>query len=109
MTTVTQYYSIIGDVPFEDVNVFDDNPWFVDPFKIRMGFGPKPFTDAANACTSSFFTEVVRAVVSGNAAHRRRGLDLLQHFEEPRETRLGLSESGFDGHGGADGVGLSIA
>lgn len=108
MTTVTQHYGITGNVPFLDVDVYDDNLLFVDPFKIRMGLGPTRFTNAANACTSSFFNEVTAAVVSTNPAHRRSGLDLLQHFEEPRETRLGMSEYGFDGHGGADGVGQDI-
>jgi hypothetical protein len=108
MRTVTQYYAITSAVPFLDIDVDDDNLRFVDPFKIRMGLGPKTFANAANACTSSFFNEVTRAVVSGNQAQRRRGLDLLQHFEEPRETRLGMSKHGFAGHGGADGVGQKI-
>lgn len=108
MKTVTQYYGITGPVPFANVDVDDDNYLFVDSFKIRMGYGPTTFVNAANACTSSFFNEITRAVVSGNPALRRVGLDLLQHFEEPRETRLGMSEHGFDGHGGADGVGQDI-
>lgn len=108
MTTVTKYYNITGNVPFQDVGVYNDNLLFVDPFKIRMGYGPPSVTNAANACMSSFFDQVTRSVVSTNPALRRRGLDLLQHFEEPRETRLGMAEHGFDGHGGADGVGEDI-
>ena len=34
--------------------------------------------------------------------------DLLQHFEEPRETRLGYAAAGFSGHGGAAEVGTWI-
>lgn len=108
MRTVKQYYGITGDVPFLDVAVDIDNRMFVDPFKIRMGLGPPSFARAANSCTSSFFDEITGAVVSSTAAKRARGLDLLQHFEEPRETRLGMSKTGFDGHGGADGVGQDI-
>lgn len=108
MRTVTQYYGITGTVPFVDVNVDDDNRKFVDPFKVRMGLGPATFVNAANNCMSSFFDEITSAVVSRNPAHRSRGLDLLQHFEEPRETRLGMSKSGFNGHGGSDGVGQDI-
>lgn len=108
MRTIRQYYGITGNVPFLDVDVDDDNRMFVDPFKIRMGLGPAAFARAANTCTSSYFDEVTSAVVSGNARHRARGLDLLQHFEEPRETRLGMSKRGFDGHGGAEGVGQDI-
>jgi len=33
---------------------------------------------------------------------------LLQHFNEPKETRLGLSKRGIDGHGGDDEVGAWI-
>ncbi|MEI2732230.1 MAG: hypothetical protein V9G08_09580 [Dermatophilaceae bacterium] len=108
MRTITQYYGITRSVPFLDVDVDDDNRMFVDPFKIRMGLGPATFARAANACTSSYFDEVTSAVVSGHPGHRARGLDLLQHFEEPRETRLGMSKQGFDGHGGAEGVGQDI-
>lgn len=108
MRTVTQYYGITGDVPFLDVNVDNDNRLFVDPFKIRMGLGPTTFVNAANNCTASFFDEVTSAVVSADPVARARGLDLLQHFEEPRETRLGMSKFGFDGHGGGDGVGQDM-
>lgn len=108
MTTVTQYFGVSGRVSFLDVNVHEDNRLFVDAFAIRMGLGPSTFAAAANFCTETFFDEVTRCVVSQNSKRRRRGLQLLQHFEEPRETRLGMSESGFDGHGGADGVGQDI-
>ncbi|GAB3757562.1 hypothetical protein GCM10027599_23830 [Yimella radicis] len=108
MRTVTQYYGITADVPFLNVDIDDDNRMFVDPFKIRMGLGPAAFARAANTCTSSYFDEITSAVVSSSPSHRARGLDLLQHFEEPRETRLGMSSRGFNGHGGADGVGQDI-
>ena len=108
MTTVCNYYGITGPVPFLDVDVYVDNRMYVDPFKIRMGLGPAVFANAANACTSSFFYEITGAVISQDPTKRARGLDLLQHFDEPRETRLGMSKYGFDGHGGADGVGETI-
>jgi len=108
LRTVTHYYGITSPVPFLDVDVDVDSYMFVDPFKIRMGLGPTSVAAAANVCTSSFFDQITSAVVSSNPAHRRRGLDLLQHFEEPYETRLGMSKLGFHGHGGADGVGQII-
>lgn len=108
MRKVTDYYGISGPVPFLDVDVDDDNRMFVDPFKVRLGNGPTTFANAAIACMSSFFDEITRSVVSGNLAQRRRGQELLTHFEEPRETRLGMSKHGCDGHGGADGVGQDI-
>lgn len=108
MTTVKQYYGISGDVPFLDVNVYVDNRLFVDAFAIRMGLGPAKFVKAANFCTETFFDEVTQCVVSANLQRRERGLKRLQKFEEPRETRLGMSKSGCNGHGGADGVGEDI-
>jgi len=54
---------------------------------------------------TTFFDEVTRCVVESDAA---RGLDLLQHFNEPKETRLGLSKEGIDGHGGDDEIGARI-
>lgn len=108
MAAVTTHYNITGSVPFLDVNVDIDNYMFVDAFAIRMGLGPKKATAAANHCTESFFDEVTRSVLSTNGARRARGLRLLQQFEEPRETRLGMAANGFDGHGGAEGVGQLI-
>ncbi|MCC6498539.1 MAG: hypothetical protein IT193_20025 [Propionibacteriaceae bacterium] len=108
MTTVTQYYGITKDVPFLDVNVYDDNRLFVDPFAVRQGLGPATWAAAANFCTETFFDEITRSVISSRPAQRRKGQRLLQRFEEPRETRLGMSKFGFDGHGGADGVGSDI-
>jgi hypothetical protein len=77
---VTQHFKIDGHVPFVDVDVMVDNLLFVDPFKIRMGYGPSTFTNEANACTSSFFNEITTAVVSKDPRKRQRALDLLQHF-----------------------------
>lgn len=108
MTTVTQYYGITTKVPFLDVNVGDDNALFVDPFAIRLGLGPKRFATQANKATETFFDEVTRCAVSTSVADRAHGLALLQRFTEPKETRLGLSAAGFDGHGGAERVGADI-
>ncbi|NHA69916.1 hypothetical protein [Phycicoccus flavus] len=108
MTTVTQYYGITQNVPFLDVNVHQDNRMYVDPFAVRMGIGPKRFATSANHATETFFNMVTRCAVSRSRADHATGLDLLQHFEEPRETRLGMAAAGFDGHGGAAGVGADI-
>lgn len=108
MTTVTDYFSITRPVPFENVDINVDTRRFIDPFRIRMGFGPAPFTAAANNCTSTFFDQVTHSVISTDPAERRKGIDLLQHFEEPRETHLGLAKNGVDGHGGAAGIGGKI-
>lgn len=57
---------------------------------------------------TTFFDEVLTCVVSPRKADAERGLDLLQHFNEPKETRLGLSKEGIDGRGGDDDVGAWI-
>lgn len=110
MTTVSEYFGLPtkAKLPFLDVNVYQDSALFVDAFTIRMGLGPSKFAVAANVCTQTFFDEVTNCAVSAKAHQQLRGLQLLQHFEEPRETRLGMSANGFDGHGGGEGIGQAI-
>jgi hypothetical protein len=106
---ITTHYGIVGPVPFLDVDIDVDNHMFVDPHAIRLQRDPEPFVSEANRATESFFDEVARCARSTSSAiAKRRGLDLLQHFEEPWETRLGLARRGFRGHGGAKDVGSWI-
>lgn len=107
---VTEHYGIpvVPRVPFLDVDVDVDKPMFLDPHAIRLTGGPQPFAAEAVRCMETFFHEVSRCVISQRPADRARGLDLLQHFEEPWETRLGLAAAGFQGHGGAQDVGAGI-
>lgn len=105
---VTEYYNIPKPVPFLDVDVFDDKPMFVDPRAIRLSKDPQPFASDAVTCLESFFHEIAACALSTRSADRRRGLELLQRFEEPWETRLGLAASGIQGHGGAGDVGQWI-
>lgn len=107
-THITSYYNITGPVPFLDVDVAADKPMFVDPRAVRLSPGPQPFSAAAERCMETFFHEVTRCVLSTLPADRRHGLDLLQHFAEPWETRLGHAAAGFQGRGGAQDVGAWI-
>lgn len=102
MAPITSQYGITGPVPFLDVDIAFDNKWFVDPRAIRLHSQADPFAVKANECTETFFDEVLDCVVRRDS---RRGLWMLQRFPEPWETRLGLSKSGFSGHGGASEVG----
>ncbi|MGR0320419.1 hypothetical protein [Agromyces sp. ZXT2-3] len=104
MRVITSYYGITGPVPFVDVDVTADNPLYLDPHAIRLLRGPNPYAAAAVECMDTFLHEVTSCVIGGPSFHRR-GKDLLQHFVEPWETRLGMSEEGFRGHGGAEVVG----
>ncbi|UTT51171.1 hypothetical protein [Rhodococcus gordoniae] len=108
MAPVTTHYGISGPVPFLDVEVSADNRMFLDPHAIRLRHGVDPFAAAANQCTATFFDEVTACVGSTTASVRGHGLKLLQRFEEPWETRLGMAAQGFHGHGGAEDVGAWI-
>ncbi|CDP48247.1 hypothetical protein [Propionibacterium freudenreichii] len=108
MSNITTYYGIPGPVPFLDVDVAGDNLLFLDPHAIRISGGPEPYAQMAVTDMDTFFSEVTRCILHGGGDAHERGLDLLQRFQEPWETRLGLARSGFRGHGGADQVGTWI-
>lgn len=108
MPSVSRYYGLSGPLEFLDVDVANDNRLFIDPHAIRLERGPSPFARQARKCITTFFDEVLRCVISPRQSDAEVGLDLLQHFNEPKETRLGLSQEGFDGHGGDDDVGTWI-
>ncbi|WP_328658645.1 hypothetical protein [Nocardia salmonicida] len=108
MAAISSHYGILGHVPFIDVELTVDNRLYVDPHRIRLMSGPEPHASDARKAMDTFTAEVARCVLSSNAADHRRGRDLLQHFNEPRETRLGMSVAGINGHGGAKLLGASI-
>ncbi|MBB5998113.1 hypothetical protein [Streptomonospora salina] len=108
MPTITTHYGIPDPVPFVDVEAMADNRLYVDPHAIRLRKTPQPFADQALECIDTFFHEVTNSVIEGTPSTRRRGENLLQHFVEPWETRLGMAAAGFHGHGGAEVVGTWI-
>lgn len=108
MPFITTYYGIPDPVPFIDVEVTADNRLYVDPHAIRLLGRPWPFVTQAVECIDSFTDAVTTSVLSSSPGTRSRGKRLLQRFIEPWETRLGMSTSGFRGHGGADDVGTWI-
>lgn len=108
MPFITDYYGIKGPVPFHDVDVSRDNRLYVDPHAVRLRRSPQPFADEAVRCADTFLGEVTGAIIKGTPAALRRGELLLQKFYEPWETRMGMAEEGFAGHGGAAVVGTWI-
>lgn len=108
MAHITDHYKITGTVPFIDVDVSVDNWLFLDPHAVRLSAAPKPFATDAIRCVDTFLAEIVRCITAGDPAAARRGEDLLQHFSEPWETRLGMSSTGYLGHGGAEDIGSAI-
>lgn len=108
MASITTHYGISNPVPFHDIDVDRDNRLFVDPHAIRLSEASSPFAAAAVLALDTFFDAVSQAAMSPLPRDHQHGLDLLQHFEEPWETRMGMASSGFRGHGGSTDVGTWI-
>lgn len=108
MASVTNHYGINRPVPFIDIDVDADNRLYVDPRAARLMKHPQPFADEAVRCADTFLDTVTECIFDGSPAARLRGEQYLQCFVEPWETRLGMAEEGFRGHGGADQVGTWI-
>lgn len=108
MPTISQHYKLKQPFEFLNVDIDNDNRLFLDPHAIRLEKGPSPFGRKARESMDSFFSEVVSCVRSPKKSNGIRGQDLLQHFNEPKETRLGMSRSGIDGHGAAEELGTRI-
>lgn len=103
--TVSRYFGLSGPLEFLDVDVATDNRLFIDPHAVRIERGPSPFARRARGCITTFFDEVLACVLGERTEH---GLYLLQHFNEPKETRLGMSKEGINGHGGASEIGSRV-
>lgn len=108
MPRITDYYGIVGPVPFADIHTDNDNQLYLDPRAIRLAPAPRGQAAHAEQCLDTFAFEVLDSVLAASSTGRRRGKHLLQQFTEPWETRLGMSRSGFHGHGGACVIGDRI-
>jgi len=108
MATVTTHFAIPGPVPFVDVELSRDNEQFIDLHRIRLLSDVSTHGVSALACVDTFLTTVSTAAMSGNPRLEEEARVLLQQFSEPRETRLGLASTGFNGHGGAEDIGARI-
>lgn len=108
MPTITEHYQITGPVPFTNVDVSTDNLLFLDPHAVRLSAAPAPFASDAIRCMDTFLAELVRCITADDLAAARRGEELLQRFNEPWETRLGMAALGYLGHGGAEDIGTAI-
>lgn len=104
---ITQHYGLGTPVSFLDVHVERDNRLFVDPSAIRNNI-TDPLAQRAHQQLLDFFTELIRCRNSASPADTSKGRDLLLHFHEPNETRLGMSAVGVAGHGIADGLAAEL-
>jgi hypothetical protein len=107
---VTDHYKLglaSADVPFVDVNVLRDTRLFVDPSAIRVESQKNyPWAERAEKNIQDFFDQVLKCLA--NPALHKQGEDSLAEFHEPRETRLGMSATGFDGRGASREIGERI-
>lgn len=108
MAHISAHYGLSGALPFEDVELTQDNFRFLDPHRIRMCRGTDPHARDAIALIDSFFDDAVASITGTSHAARARTQCTFEKFTEPWQTRLGMSRHGFYGHGGADGTGRSI-
>lgn len=108
---ITDFYNIAEEDPlFLNVHVDRDNLLYLDPFAIRQEAKrhPSEHGQAAVACIKSFFDTVAACAISMRAGDQQRGEKLLQTFNEPSETRLGMSKEGYKGKGAASQKGTEI-
>lgn len=109
MSAVTTHYGIADPVSFLNVDVERDSAMFVDPMAIRLSTGVEPFRRDALRCMTTYFDRVTECALNAHLPTAARiGKELLQQFNEPFEPRLGYTEDGCRGHGGAEGVGSWI-
>ena len=97
VTFVTEAFGLASPVPFIDVHVEKDNPFVIDPSRIRNG--TDHYSLIAHGLLVDFFTEVLRCRLSESPSDQARGVGLLMRLNEPNETRFGYTVSGSRGHG----------
>lgn len=109
MPRITADFGITGPVEFLDVNVERDNLLFIDPSAIRKAahLGDR-YAIAADHTLTTYFDVVLGKILSTSVADHAKGEEILQHFQELGATRLGMSRTGYDGHGAASELGTRI-
>lgn len=109
MRTISNYFGLPEDLPFHNVDVEQDNPLFLDLDAIRFhGHADfAVFRSDALASAHSYMEELMAATRERSAESIARASSMLT-FPEPWYTRLGLSELGCRGRGGAHGVAEDI-
>jgi len=105
MPTIRNIFKINGPVPFLDIEPHKDNGLFVDPCRIRLDTWASPHRAAAVQQMNTFLDLVARKIMANDVSG---AFDLLKHFGEPNETRLGMSKLEIMGRGGGLEVGWSI-
>lgn len=80
-------------VDFIDIELTRDQPLFVDPYALQLALDP--WARRATQTIRGYFQSLVDAI---RAERLDDALEKLAPLREPRETRLGLSQTDFDGN-----------
>ena len=99
--TISDYYDLKksqAELDFFNVNVFSDNPRFIDPFPFSQRIDQ--LSQDCHLVLKNYFQQVVDCIKIG---HHKEAFKLLACLREPNETRLGLSRDRPRGAGIGDG------
>lgn len=96
---LTEYYGIQEPVDFVNIDVVADTKIFLDPFKVARAASGDPLAQAADSSIRHYSSLLSSYLASPDLADRGRGRLMLKHLNEPRETRLGMTQVGYDGKG----------
>lgn len=102
---LTERFNLPKNSPFVDIDIRNDTAQFVDPARIRILHAETSYGARALKLTDSFLAEGLAAVVAQDAVW---GKQLWGDFKEPSSNHLGVSLSGFRGHGSGMKLGDDI-
>ena len=100
----TDYFEIKGDVPFEDLDAYNDNKMYLDPHLIRSAPESDSYCSLAKTELRTFLDCLSEKVLHEDET----GRELLTNLNEPPETRLGMSRTGSYGHAADSKLGSAI-
>jgi len=97
---LTIFFGLPNTIPFVDIDVDKDTPQFLDPQRIaRAADNGDAIAQAADLTIRQFSTQLCQRLISSSLSERQLGLGMLDNLGEPRETRLGMTLTGYNGHG----------
>lgn len=97
MTTFCKHFGINKSQPeldFVDIDLKEDTPLYIDPYALTTR--EDEWSVECHSLVVSYFEEILCAIQNNDM---RRGLILLNHLNEPEETKLGVSLNGNKGRG----------
>lgn len=97
---LTTFFGLPSSIPFVDIDVDKDTPQFLDPQRIARAAGNGDLiAQAADSTIRQFSTQLCQRLTSSSLSERQLGFRMLDNLNEPRETRLGMTQTGYNGHG----------